>query len=147
MTLFNLARKFVTTIFMFLLKVKIVVSLETFVNNLNFDSWHNCQGFQHYQLLLNFGLIESYYHDNYRNRNFSIFQSQLLIHYNPHDYCKHTQEIQAIIVIQCNYCIFFIIRNMAIIKLYFSNVFLWKFTQKNDHGDLLKNSMRMNSVR
>ena len=35
---------------------------------------------------------------------------------------------------------------MAIIKLYFSIVFLWKFTQKNDHGDPLKNSMRMNSV-
>jgi len=47
MTLFNYARKFVTAIFMSLLKVK-VVGLESFVINLNFDSCQNCQGFRHY---------------------------------------------------------------------------------------------------
>jgi len=42
---------------------------------------------------LNFGLVDNYYCDNYRNKNFSTLPPPLSILCNPHDYCKYTLKI------------------------------------------------------
>jgi len=54
-----------------------LIVLDLNIINLNFDSLHNCRGYQHYWPRLSFGLIGSCYHDNYRNKNFSIFRFPL----------------------------------------------------------------------